>query len=652
MAKKKRTGKSIHNNSTATKPPAVKKGEKHIHQHTNGTGQSTASTPKWMVPVILIVTFLAYIPVLNAGFVEWDDPDYVSNNILIRSFSNLGKLLITPLQGNYHPLTMLSLAINYAISGLDAWSYHLFNLIFHLVNCYLTFRLTMLLTNRNLIIAFTTAILFGVHPMHVESVAWISERKDVLYTLFFLAGLISYIKYVDDKSKKHYIITLLYLVLSLLSKHAAVVFPVVMFIIDIFRKRQLNIKLVVEKIPFFVIAFITGLITYLAQTNVGATGFAGEFSLTSRIFMGFYGIMMYFIKMLLPFNLSPFYPFPAIKLPLPTEYFISPIFTVVLILLIYFTWKKTRVIVFGVLFYITNLLLVLQFLPVGSAIIADRYTYIPYIGLFFIIGWLISRYAKENIYKANYIVFPITLFLAVRTFTQSKIWHDTAALWDHAIKVKPSARAYGNRGWIYNTEKNYPMAMQYYNEALKINAIDYEAYRNRGNLYFNDKKYNLAYSDYMAALKIKSDDYAARVNLGALYSTLGKYDSALMNFDHALRIKPDYKSAFQNRGLTYMVLTRFDEAIRDFKKFLELAPEDADVHNIIGYCLRMQQKYSEAISLINKAIELRPKGEFFLNRAYSYYGLNNLTAARQDAQMAKQNGVVLEAEIATILGIQ
>ena len=146
-------------------------------------------TPKWAIPFLLILTVLVYIPVMNGGFVNFDDPDYVLDNIFIKSLSNFSSLITTPVQGNYHPLTMISLAINYQISGLNAWSYHLFNLIFHLVNVLLVFRLARLWSNQNFIVAFTTAILFAVHPMHVESVAWISERKDVLFTIFFLAGL-------------------------------------------------------------------------------------------------------------------------------------------------------------------------------------------------------------------------------------------------------------------------------------------------------------------------------------------------------------------------------------------------------------------------------------------------------------------------------
>src|SRR6266478_1324159 len=215
---------------------AKKKSEKHVH-NVRSTPQKKSSP--WIVPFILLLTFLAYIPALRAGFVNWDDGDYIVDNLIVKDFANLKSILSTPVQGNYHPLTMLSMAINYQISGLNAWSYHLFNLVFNLINCFLVYRLVMLLSNRSIIIAFTTAILFGVHPMHVESVAWVSERKDVLYALFFLAGLISYTKYIDTSSGKHYVLTIVFLILSLLSKPAAVIFPLALFCIDLLRNRRI-----------------------------------------------------------------------------------------------------------------------------------------------------------------------------------------------------------------------------------------------------------------------------------------------------------------------------------------------------------------------------------------------------------------------------
>src|SRR5215204_2819253 len=526
--------------------------------------------------IILIVTFIAYIPSLKAGFVNWDDPDYVSGNPMIKDISNLKMIFTRPIQGNYHPLTVLSLAINYSISGLDAWSYHLFNLLFHLFNCYLVFRLSMLLSRNNLIIAFTTSLLFGIHPMHVESVAWISERKDVLYGLFFLAGLISYTKYVDSNSRKQYGLTILFMALSLASKPAAVIFPILLLCIDVLRSRNFNLKLLLEKIPFLMLAAVVGLLTFTAQKEKGAIDGTQIFDLSTRILMGFYGIMMYVIKLIFPINLSPFYPFAPINEDLPAPYYIAPLFSVILIGLVFYSLKKNRVIAFGILFYLANLLLVLQFIPVGSAIIADRYTYLPYVGLFYIIGWLIDRYAKGNFLRSLYLIVPIILVTGILTFKQCSIWLNGGSLWDHAIKTQPSARAYDNRGSLYKDEKKYQEAIQSYNEALKINVADHEAYMLRGNVYFEMNNFDLAFSDYKNALSINPNYVTATDNLGALYGLRLQYDSALKYFNKALAINPNYTPSYKNRAIVNLELNRNEESIKDFKKYLEFNPKDPD----------------------------------------------------------------------------
>jgi tetratricopeptide (TPR) repeat protein len=626
-----------------------KKSEKHIHNTV--PVKKELPTPQWIIPFILILTFAAFIPVLNAGFVNWDDPDYVNNNILIRDFSNLSEIITTPIQGNYHPLTMLSLAINYAISGLDSWSYHLFNLIFHLINCFLVFRLAMLLSNKNIVIAFTTSLLFGVHPMHVESVAWVTERKDVLYTLFFLAGLISYTKYVDTKSKKQYAYTLLFLILSLLSKPAAVVFPLVVFCIDLLRSRQLTFKLLIEKIPFLIPALISAILTYNAQTDVGATG-AVLFSMSTRILMAFYGIMMYIIKLIAPFNLSPFYPFPPATESLPVSYYIGPVFFIALAVLFYFSMKKNRVFAFGISFYLANLILVLQILPVGSAVISERYTYIPYIGLFYALGWFINKFTNNNYKKAFYIIIPISILFSIITFKQAGVWHSGATLWDHAIKTQPSAQAFAQRAMLLRKEGNQNLALEYYNNAIKLNIIYHEAYTNRGNVYLDQNKLDLAFTDYKKALSIKPDYHVAHDNMGALFAIQRKYDSALIYLDQAIRLKPDYKPSYLNRALTYMEVNRYNDAIKDFETYLVYEPEAADIYNSIGLCYRVQSKFQESLAPINKAIQMNPQPPFFMNRSYAYYGLKNLEQAKKDALIARQGGITIEANYAKILGLE
>jgi tetratricopeptide (TPR) repeat protein len=611
-------------------------------------------TPGWVVPLILIICFVAFLPSLQAGFVNWDDDDYVVKNRMIKSLANIGDMITTPVQGNYHPVTMFSLAINFAMSGLDGWSYHFFNMVFHLVNCWLVFRLVMLLSKRNLVIAFTVAVFFAIHPMHAESVAWVSERKDLLYGMFFIAGLISYTRYVDTDSRKQYYLAFLFLVLSILSKPAAVIFPVVLFCIDILRARKLNGKLFAEKIIFLVPSIIMGAITLMAQKDVGATDTLGVLSIGSKVLFGFYGIMTYFFKMIVPLNLSVFYPFPAINQKLPTVYYVSPVFSILLAVVFFYFLKRNRVISFGISFYIANLLLVLQLFSVGSAVIAERYTYIPYIGLFYIAGWMINRYAKGNLSKANYIILPITLLFTILTFNQASVWKSSASLWDQAIRNQPSSRAYDNRAAVYNdVEKNPAKALELYSEAININAIDEQAYINRGNIYLNSNQLDLAYRDYQKALSLKPDSYTTYDNLGALYAMRGQYDSSLLYLNRSISIKQDYAPPYRNRALTFMQMNKSQEAINDFQKYLEFEPGNADIMNSIGACYQTLGKYNEALVIINQAIQLNPNvPQFYLNRSYCYNAMKNLPLAKQDALKAKQLGLTVDPAYAKSLGIE
>ena len=608
--------------------------------------------PAWMIPAVVILTFIVYIPNLNAGFVNWDDPDYVVDNLLIRDLANIGTIVKTPIQGNYHPLTMLSLAINYAMTGLDAWSYHLFNIVLHIFNSVLAFNLAFKLSRGSSIIAFTTALLFALHPMHVESVAWVTERKDVLYSFFFLLGLISYTRYVDENNKRQLWFAVIYFILSLASKPAAVIFPLALLTIDILRERRINFRLLLEKTPFWLLAILMGVLTFLAQQEKGAVG-SHSFDTGTKILMGFYGIMMYLVKMIVPFKMATFYPYHSINVALPAEYYIAPLVSIGLLALILLTWKRNRVFAFGILFFIVNLLLVLQFLPVGSAIIADRYTYLPYFGMFFILGWLLNKYTKGNIVKASYFIVPVGIILAFITYNQVQVWQSSATLWDHAIKVAPSSRAYNNRALILkNEEGNLQRAAEYYTMAVSINAADHEAYTNRGNIYFQTQQYDQAKADYLKALSVKPDYNVAHDNLGALYASIQKYDSALHHLNISIQLQPEYFPPYKNRALCYIVTNQHALAIPDYEFYLKSKPDDADVWNALGSTYRQVGKSQEAINAITKAISLKQTPDFYYNRSITYLGMQMLEQAKADALAARQRGYQLNPDFARSLGIQ
>jgi tetratricopeptide (TPR) repeat protein len=635
---------------------------------------------QWLPWVALGLTALAYIPALGADYVNWDDGDYVydKGKLLLSDNARLWELLTTPVQGNFQPLTMLSLKINYWISGLEPWSYHLLNVLFHLANTLLVWVLAKKLSDGNLLVAFLCALLFGVHPMHVESVAWISERKDVLYTLFFLGGLWSYLKYAESGSTAHYALALVWGSCSLLSKPAAVVFPAVLFTFDYLRARPLNAKLFLEKIPFVGLALGLALLTLKFQSEIGATEGTEIFGMGKRLLFACYGLMMYAVKMVVPYPAVPFYPFPPLNESPTLPYLIAPVVVAGMIGLAFLAHRRQwRAVAFGLAFYAINLALVLQLIPVGSAVIAERYTYVPYIGLFFALGWALDRWLKGTA-TAWALTATLGAVFTALCFVQVGVWKSGETLWDHTIRHYPSSRAYVNRAILYREQmkeepNNSPnkkllgeKAISLYTLSIAGNAKDHEAHSSRGNVYFDFGNYQQAIADYDKALSIKPDHINSLDNRGAAYAFLKQYDKALQDFVRAIEIDSAHPSVYKNRGVTLYEMGRFAESRADYLKYLQFEPMDFAVMNSVGVCEQGLGQYEQSINTFTKAIQDAQKAVvsgslkpielektnnninvLLQNRAISYYNFSLmqkdraaelLEAARNDVRTVAQRG--------------
>jgi len=583
----------------------------------------------WMPLLCMILAIIVYSPVFNAGFVNWDDDDYVVKNHSITSFENLKEIVMHPVQGNYHP-----------------GSYHIVNLLIHLLNVLLVFLFVRKLTGNKPWIAFIVALLFAVHPLHVESVAWVSERKDVLYSFFFLAGLILYLRYLRTRKITDYLYVFILFVLSLLSKPAAIIFPIVLFAIDFYNGRLKALRTYSEKVPFLLLALILGFMTLHAQKLQGAIGGADLFPLHTRFFFGFYGIMMYIVKTILPINLCTFYPFPPINHTLPPEYYISPLIGIALLAALFFSFRKYKLIAFAIFFFLVNLILVLQFMPVGSAIIADRYSYIPLTGVFLIPGYYFQKWVDINKGKVPlmglFLLVVGSIVLSILAFRQSVTWKDSAALWDNATGIAPSSRAYTNRGLIYKRENNFDKALEMYNNAIKLNKVEKDALINRGNIYFNRGQYEPAIADYDACLAIDSTTQLAIENRGAAYAATGKFDKALADMNRAIKMNPNTENGYANRGVIYQTMNRHEEAITDFTRHMEVNhKKNADILNSIGVSYLRLKEYDKALDVISQAIDMGPKGAFYLNRAIAYKELGRKAEAKADAIKAEAMGTVV-----------
>jgi len=519
--------------------------------------------------LILAITFFSFYPSLKYGFVNRDDNFYVTENPLIKelSWENIKTIFSHPFMGHYHPLTLLSNSLEYHFFKLNPLVYHLTNLILHLMNGLLVFLMTFMLKG-GVLTSLVVSLLFGVHPLHVESVVWISARKDVLYTFFFLGSLILYLHYQKTQSVRTYLLSFILFILSLLSKSMAVTLPVVLLLCDYLLHRKFDRKCLIEKIPFLITALIFGISAFLAQGTGRTIGPKPSFSFINMIFVMSEALVFYVSKLILPIKLSCLYPFIRGDSPWRYVYMLFILgFLIGGVLLI--IWGKNRKTIFGLLFFLVTLLPILPL-----KIVADRFTYVPFLGIFFIFGegfsWLYSRSQRDS--RLMRTLFSIVLIGIIGVFSfltweGSQVWKDSIALWGNVIKKYPNLpKAYASRGEAYSEIGQYDQAIKDYTQALEINPKYAEAYYDRGNTYVKRGLLDQAISDYTKALEIDPRHAKAYYNRGNAYAKRELLDQAISDYTKALEANTQYVEAYTNRGSIYLTRGEYEKAISDFKK--------------------------------------------------------------------------------------
>ena len=566
----------------------------------------------WVV-VMAGITAICLWPMLHNEFVNWDDEYYVINNPLLRG-PDLKGIFSQQVLGNYHPLTILSYAFNYSISKLDPFSYLLVNYLLHIANTVLVFYFIWNISGNNKFIAAFVALIFGIHPMHVESVAWVAERKDVLYTLFFLLSLLQYWKYLLTNKKKHFWICFILFVLSLLSKPAAIVLPLVLLLLDYWKGRPITLKTVTEKIPFLLLSLLFGIITVKIQSPSAMAGLT-VFSVTDRLFFACYVLMTYFFRFFVPYPLSAFHPFPLSN-NIGWPILISPLFVVALLTALWFL-RKNKVVVFGLLFYVVNLLLVLQIISIGLTIVSERYTYVPYIGLAFMFATLASR-IKIIPQKALVGIASICIVVfGIITFQRTQVWRNSGRLWTNALKTYPRAP------YARTNRANYLSKL-----ALRPDQKSVA-----------DSIYKVAFEDCAIALAERPNHAPAFEYRGLMYLDRQQFKEALADANELIRLKPNNRIGYDIRATCYYKFNDPAKALADYKKCVEIKPDDHRSYNNMGSIyMNSYQKYNEAISEFNKAISIQPVGYYYLNRSICYFRMKDITKAREDAIKAGQLG--------------
>jgi len=557
--------------------PAIKKTGQQQVVSRQKEGTEKISNKRFLFPaVILLITFLAFLPALkNDMLLTWDDQAYITNNDLVKNLSmqNIVRIFKEDkgLYANYHPLTTLSLAINYKFSGSGSIGYIATNLFIHLLNTLLVFIFIYLLTKQRLEIALVVSLLFGIHPLHVESVAWISERKDVLYSFFFLLSLICYLKYTRERNWLMYAVSIALFFFSLLSKAMAASLPLVLLVTDYYLHRKLNIKNLLDKLPYFALALVLGLYAIHIQSEGKAIG-SITFPLGLRILHVCYGFIMYIIKTIIPAGLSAFYPYPYPLLNsswvldnTPPVLFITFTGTIIVLALSVIIYLRNRssaqTIVSGLLFYSATLIMVLQFIPVGRAIMADRYAYLPSIGLFLIAGYFFDKFYKKK--KSRVIAVTLlsifTVILFFLTLQRTSVWRNDETLWADVIGKFPNDNrvkiAYANRSMYYERIKKYDLALKDLLTITALNPKDDNILENIGKIYgqnMNDLATSLIYLE--KAYEANPMNLEVLKDLGTAYGIAG---DARKSIDYSLKglaIQPDDAFLLMNTGIGYQNL--------------------------------------------------------------------------------------------------
>lgn len=598
---------------------------------------------------IAIITFIVFSPSMKCDFAgKWDDGEYVTENPMVMSAHiPVKEIFHTPVSLNYHPLTILSLAYNYQSYKLNPAGYHLWNVMLHVFNTILVFFFVYLLTKRNQLMASIVSLFFGIHPMHVESVTWISERKDVLYVFFFAGGLISYLKYVESKKTVWYIITLLLFVLSCLSKAMAVVFPIILMLIDYYLNadknplpiwKRRNIR---DKIPLFIVSLIFGIEAYSIQQSGNIMQAMQVFSFAERIMFAAYGALMYIVKLIAPVNLSAFYAYPIYNPThsLPAIIYAAPFLFFIIAVLVYLFFRKEKAVVFGSLFYLVSVLLVLQFVSVGNAIMADRYSYLSYIGLLFIIAFIINSSMQKGS-KLSSIKYPILGLVVVsffvfsyKTYSQTKVWTNAETLWNNAINIDPEQcyTGYVNRGIVYQKRGENDKALADFTKSLEINSSVAVAYIDRGAIYSDFGKDTLALADFGKAIELNPNNAEVYYNRGRIHEKFLKHDAAISDYNKAIEINPNYTLAYMNRGIVYANRQQNDSALADYNKAIETNPEmDIPYYNRASIYYA-KGEYELALADFTKAINLNSNTpQYWQYRSLTYQALGRTADAQAD----------------------
>lgn len=553
--------------------------------------------PYALIGILILAAFI-FSPALQNEFVNWDDRVYVTENQVITKipFTNLPEIFAEKINSFNVPLTLLSFQIEYYFFELNPKIYHFDNIILHLLNIVLVFYFFKKLSqNQNLSLIIT--LLFALHPMNVESVAWVTERKDLLYTAFMLGSLLAYQKFDSEKTKKYYFIAILLFISSLLAKPQALFFPFLLVLVDFWNKKKwYDFRIWLNKIPFFLVSFVFGL-HLLQSVGTSVSPLHAQFSFLDRALFSAYQLGLYVWKFFLPINLSAAYPFPEKQAGwYAWEIYAVPFVLLGILGLLWRFFSNKKVLFFGLLFYASNIFIVLHLVTINSFVAFDRFNYVAYLGFFLILAHFLLPFFEKN-YNYGLLFGVYLLFLSILTYQRCQIWKNDETLFSDVIrKDRKNSLAYNNRGNYYAEKQAYQQAIEDYNATLSFAKNNGTAYFLRGFAYFQLQNYSVALQDFLKAIEQKQQlepkNYLQALhNTGSCYYNLKQYETALPYYTKAIELSPEHQPSYAFRGNLYAHFKQYDAALQDYQTALKLNPNDAlTYHQLQGLQRMLSQK--------------------------------------------------------------
>jgi len=563
---------------------------------------------------LTLAAFIAFEQVRRNGFISFDDYQYVTQNPHVNGGISCESVLwafTSPNCGMWHPLTSLSHMLDCGLFGLNPAWHHLTSLLFHIANALMLFWVLKRMTGAVWQSAFVAAV-FALHPLNVESVAWIAERKNLLSCLFWLLTIAAYLCYVRRPSVSRYLLTLLVFVMALMSKPVAVTLPLVLLLLDYwpfgrfdFGREWKNLyRLVLEKVPFLTLSGAISVVTLLAQRNIGAVISTGGLALKIRIANTFVSYLKYIEKMFWPSRLAMFYPHPAGKLSMWQAA------AAALVLLGISVWvirlaRSHRYLPVGWLWYLGTLVPVIGLVQSGEQAWADHYAYVPLIGLFIIIAWGLDDMSANWRYRK--VVLGVSAAIAMAalllcTRIQVRHWRDNITLYEHTLRV---------------TENNTGI---HYNLGLAL---------------WSQGKVDEAISHFYQSIKIFPNCPDVHNSMGLALLEKGKLDGAITYFTNALKLKPDYLDAQLSLGTALAAQGKIDQAIGHFNKVLEIKPDEAHAHYNLGQAYAQQGDSEKAFYHWNEALKLQPDSVVFINNLARIMAIHRNPKFRNPAEAVR-----------------